>query len=319
MDRIDWKILTKLDRNSRTQLSKIAKPVRRSVQNVSYRMARMEKEEIIKGYYSLVDFSKMGFSTWRVMLKFGPSPASEHDSFISFLNKHPKILWGSECGGEWDFLFDYLAGSDEEFHEFIDGLRKRFPSFFRRHLMMVIMGGAHLTRVFLSEDAERRSEFPFGNMRKGEKVTPGALDIGILKIISRNSRVKTTELASRVSASPSSVMKRLKNLEKSVIVGYSTDLDIFKIGKNPYKLLIKMNNEYVHRRKAVLSMGKRLDETFAVLELLGPWDAEIEIEVKDKKRAIEIYRMIYSKFGEEIENISLLELFSPLRYKFFPR
>ena len=319
MDKIDWKILSKLERNGRIQLSKIAKSVRRSVQNASYRIARMEREGVIRGFFGLVDFYKMGVTTWRVMLKFGPFSATDYDRFLSFLDKHPKILWGSECGGEWDFLFDYLADSNEDFYGFLNELRKNFAPFSRKHSTMIIMGGAHLSRVFLPEDAERRVELPFGSMRKGENVKLDRLDAEILKIISKNSRVRVTELTSKVSASPSSVMKRLKHLEKTIIVGYSVDLDIFRIGRNPYKLLIKMNNEHTPKRKAVISMGKKIDETFAVLELLGPWDAEIEIEVKDKQRAIEIYRMIYSRFGEEIENISLLELFSPLRYKFFPK
>jgi len=58
LDLKDRKILYYLDINSRQSNSDIAKKVGLSKEVVNYRIKRLEKEGIIKGYYTVLDFYK---------------------------------------------------------------------------------------------------------------------------------------------------------------------------------------------------------------------------------------------------------------------
>jgi len=83
LDLKDRKILYYLDINSRQSNSDIAKKVGLSKEVVNYRIKRLEKEGIIKGYYTVLDFYKLGYISVRVYLKLiDTSPKKEGKYFL---------------------------------------------------------------------------------------------------------------------------------------------------------------------------------------------------------------------------------------------
>lgn len=61
MDRLDRAILRELQRNCRLPISKLAKIMGRPRTTISERIARLEREGIIKGYRAILDPSKLGY------------------------------------------------------------------------------------------------------------------------------------------------------------------------------------------------------------------------------------------------------------------
>jgi len=70
LDKKDKKLLYLLDIDGRLTYSQLAKKTAMSKQLVKYRMDRLEKAEIIRGYYPMIDTSRLGFTTFRVYFKF---------------------------------------------------------------------------------------------------------------------------------------------------------------------------------------------------------------------------------------------------------
>ena len=66
-DKKDQEILYELDLNARQSNAQIAKKVRLSKEVVGYRIKRMLEDEIIIGFYSVIDVTKLGYLTGRIM------------------------------------------------------------------------------------------------------------------------------------------------------------------------------------------------------------------------------------------------------------
>ena len=69
LDYYDKKILFELDKNARITTSSLAKKIRKSKQFVDYRIKKLEQEKIIKGYTSVIDYSKLGYISMRIYFK----------------------------------------------------------------------------------------------------------------------------------------------------------------------------------------------------------------------------------------------------------
>ena len=69
LDLKDKKILHELDINARRTLSQLSKKVNLSRDVINYRINKLEKEGYIKGYQTIVNFSKLGYLTIRFHLK----------------------------------------------------------------------------------------------------------------------------------------------------------------------------------------------------------------------------------------------------------
>ena len=67
LDLKDRKILYELDSNARQSNSGIAKKVGLNKNTVNYKINRMTEEGIITGYYTVVDSSRLGYFSIRVL------------------------------------------------------------------------------------------------------------------------------------------------------------------------------------------------------------------------------------------------------------
>ena len=70
LDLKDRKILYELDLNCRQSNTQIGKKVGLKKDVVSYRINNMEKEGIIKDYWTVIDTFKLGYNVFRVYLIF---------------------------------------------------------------------------------------------------------------------------------------------------------------------------------------------------------------------------------------------------------
>ena len=69
LDLKDRKLLAELDFNARAANSKLAKKVLLTKKGIEYRIKQLEKRGIIRGYYPIINFRKLGFFYCRIFVK----------------------------------------------------------------------------------------------------------------------------------------------------------------------------------------------------------------------------------------------------------
>ncbi len=122
MDHIDGEILMMLQKNARTPLKTIAEKVYLSSPAVAARIARLEKEGVIKGYHAEIDWFKLGYHiTAFINLEVEPYQKPE---FYPFIKACPNVIECNCVTGHYAMLIKVCFSSTMELDTFIGHIQK---------------------------------------------------------------------------------------------------------------------------------------------------------------------------------------------------
>jgi len=126
IDGTDEKILRILSANARTSLLEIAKKLKLTTKTVAARIKRLEKDEIILGYRINLNFRKIGYTYYKMMIDL--NNLSIKQRLYNHIRADKNVVYYDKFIGGKDFEFDLEMESFEKFLQFIDDLKKRFGS-----------------------------------------------------------------------------------------------------------------------------------------------------------------------------------------------
>ncbi len=109
------------------------------------------------------------------------------------------------------------------------------------------------------------------------------IDMKILSILSENSRLSIRKIATRLGLKPTSVFNRIKKLERSVIMKYTTEVDQEKIG---YHVTAFVLISYKSNKETQEEIAKELSKYAQVTNvaiITGEWDLLLRIVEKNVK------------------------------------
>ena len=122
MDHIDKQILTMLQENARYPLKQLAEKVFLSSPAVAARLAKLEKEGIIKGYHTDINWIKLGYPiTAFVNLEVDPSQKPE---FYPFIKAYPNVMECNCVTGNYSMLIKVCFQSTMDLDAFIGEVQR---------------------------------------------------------------------------------------------------------------------------------------------------------------------------------------------------
>ena len=118
LDETDRKILTILQKNSRTPLREISKEVGLAESTVYERIKKLKGRGIIQKFTVVLDPEALGFSIMAfVLIK---SKAGMYSHVANELSKYPQIVEIYETTGDYDMLIKIRTSGSDELNEFLD-------------------------------------------------------------------------------------------------------------------------------------------------------------------------------------------------------
>ena len=122
MDAVDKKLISLLQKNARTPLKVLAEKVFLSSPAVSARIAKLEKEGILKGYHAEVDPLKVGYHIMAfINLEMEPVQKPE---FYQFARECKSVLECHCITGQYTILLKVAFPSTMELDSFIGRLQQ---------------------------------------------------------------------------------------------------------------------------------------------------------------------------------------------------
>src|SRR3989344_2227411 len=109
LDHKDKKILYELDLNSRATLNEIAKKVGLSKQVVDYHLKNLIKNNVIQQFYTVINFSKLGYTQYKLYLKFQNVNLGTEKEIINYWTQNKNSVWVASCRGRWDLATSILV------------------------------------------------------------------------------------------------------------------------------------------------------------------------------------------------------------------
>lgn len=314
LDLKDQKILYELEKNARETVSNISKRLGISKQLVSYKIKRLEEAKVIDGYHAIIDTSRLGYTTYRVYLRFQHINSEKMNEIITFLINIPEVAILVTIDGQWDLGFALMVRNIYDFYTVWDKVM-RFRELIEKYNISIYSPIYHFTRTFLSPKEDEIAKIRIlGGKEKAEFDT---LDIQILKELAPNVRKPLTEIAQKLKKSAQLVINRKKSLEKrEIIQGYRPILNWNLLGYEYYKIDINLLS---HKRdKELFNFCKQHKYIFQIDKTIGGSDFEIEIYAKSKRHFKEIMEDIQNKFHDMFKNYSYFTVEKTYKELFFP-
>jgi len=314
----DLIILSELEDDARQPLSKLAKKLRISQQQLSYRLQVLKRRGILGGYYAQINFPMFGYTKYRTLVNISNYTQPKEKEILSFLMQHPNVQWIVECGGKWDFLINFVAKNVIQYDSFLCHFKSAFPRQILNFDIIIVMEFIELGRAYFTKSHRDVKELSvFG--RDYELVKTDKLDLQILGSISEQARITSSELAAKLGPSPSVISSRIKKLvEKRIIRGFKPLVHVDNMGYQGYKLPIKFQNCSDGKQEEIIEYLKTDVRVVAIVKLIGMWDLEIEFEVDSRPSMLEFTRKLRDKFKDIIKEFELIPLYHEHRYNYFP-
>ena len=120
----DWKLITKLKRNSRISAVELAKHVDATASSVSRRINFLKKNKIIERFYPILDLKKLGYTEYTYISRIDPSFQKELNAFIEYTKKDPKFVIVIKAVGYVNLYYAFLVKDRYELSEMAEKIHK---------------------------------------------------------------------------------------------------------------------------------------------------------------------------------------------------
>jgi DNA-binding Lrp family transcriptional regulator len=316
LDLIDRKILYNLDKNSRQSASQVAKKLKIHRNVVNFRINRLVEKGIIRNFVTMINPLALGLRPYKIYLQLQNLTKEKENDLLKFIEKLP-IYWSAKVSGEWDFIIGLLVKNIDE----LDEIKKEILNFLGEDIIRksfsVLVEAPHYYRTYLSP------KFSTSQVRLWTKTKfkgkLDVLDLKILKLMAPNSRISVTEIAPKVNSTVKTVMTRIRNLEKKgIIFDYRLSLNLDKIGYKFFKCFISLKNYNEQKIKEFFTYCQHNKNIIHVIETVGDWDLEPEIEAESNKEFYEIISEIRERFSNLIREIKTIDIIKEYSYVCVP-
>ena len=243
IDLKDRKILYELDYDSRQSFSKIGKKVGLHKNVVSYRVKRLKKKGVIRYFYTVIDSFKLGYNCFRFYIVFRHITPIIRKKIINYFVKDKHTWWVGTFEGSYDLAIVMWVKDLHDFHTFWEETLKRYRHFFQKQTFCNYVQ-LHLFRhSFILENYNKYDREKFEITGGGRKVETNDLDFQILKVLAKDARLPTMEIANKLNSTVDTINNRIKNLIKlDVIQAFRVSINYSKLGFQFFKVNIDLTD-----------------------------------------------------------------------------
>ncbi len=314
LDEKDRQILYLLDVDGRLSYSHLARKVKLSKQVVKYRIERLEKEGIVKGYFTMIDTSRLGYTTFRAYIKWRNVTPATKATILTYLKDQSSIWAVVSLAGKWDIALGISVKDIYEFYSVWEETLKKYLPHISDYKICIYSPIYHYPKSYLTSYADDSSVRILGGR---EKASYDEKDEQILNQMSHNARISLLELSQRVQLTAESVSYRIKLLEKKgIIQGYRAMIDVSKLGYEFYKAEIRLSS--YDKIDSIIYFCQQHPNIYQVDKTIGGETLEIEFHVKSLKHMLSIIDELEKTFPGVIERFDYITVLSEEKTTYMP-
>jgi len=317
LDLKDRRLLYELDCDSRQTIQKLAKKIGLSKDAVKYRINRLLKDEIIKSFNAVIDTGKLGFSSYRLFLKFYQLSPEKEKEILDFLQKNKNLVWLVQVEGNWDVNTWFLYKSLEKMNSFWNELLSKYNNYIEKREFGIYSKVTYFSRAYLVKTNKNIFSMPIISLPKEQKVDKS--DLKIIELLSKNARMPIVDIAQKTGLTSKTIINKIKRLEKDkIIVGYRVEFNLEKLGLKYYKIHITTFNTTAEKIKQLKQYIQQNPNIIYYDEVLGGYDIEIEAQIENENKLRELIEEIRERFSNIIKDYEILHYYKEHRLRFFP-
>jgi len=315
LDSYDKRILFELDKNARISATSLAKLIRKSKQFVDYRIKKLEQEKAILGYTTVIDYSKLGYTSIRVYFKFHNITPQEQAELEEELIKDREVWWLVTLEGVWDVGYAMAVKNVLEFYDYWDKIMKKYRQFILKRQVDVYTHIKQYPKAYIVGKNNLDQGTLVGASKETIPLEP--LDKELLKLISDKARMPLLEMATKLKTSPQVVKNHIRKLEKTgVIQGYRALIDVSFLGYRYYKAYV--NLLHTDKIKELDAFCAHHPNILNINRTIGGRDYEIELQAKSFDEFEKIINELRANFAGMIDEYEFVIARQEKKMIYFP-
>jgi len=318
IDLRDRKIMLELDKNSRQSTSDICKKTKIPRNIIDYRIKRLLEKGIITKFVTEVALGKIGYFTYKIYCQISGLSKDVQQKFYLDLIKNKDFIWVAKCEGRWDILLASYSKNIINFNKIKKDFLMKYGKYISDYSITTVDEAYILERAYLIENTHR--EFVELYMGGTEVAELDDNDKKLLEILANNAKMKITDLANNLRLNVRTVINRIHRLEKlGIIQGYTAFFDLKKIDCQFFKVCIYLKDLNEKRYKEIMQYCKAQKNVVHLIESIGPWELELEIEAHSNKEFQEINNEIRNSFSDIVRKVESVIITDEMKLEFLPK
>jgi Lrp/AsnC family transcriptional regulator for asnA, asnC and gidA len=278
---------------------------------VASRVKKLLEKEIINGFYTRFDYSKLGVTPVRFYFKYQyitPEVKKQIiDHFVDY--KNTSVVFSVD--GSYDLVTLILVRNVIDIYPFWQKTLDRFGDYISDRVFSVYASETIYAKTFLIDEKIEKTKIMI--TRGTEKLEIDELDFQILRRISNNTRIPTIEIAKELKTTASVVSYKIKKLmESGLIIGFKPMFNWAKIGYRWFKLDLYLS-EYTQNQKIIKYLEKN-PYLYTIDHTIGYADLELEMILKNVDHLNQIVEDLHAKFPRVIRNHKYMLVIKPHKY-----
>lgn len=134
LDKKDSKILQELERNGRALIKTISNKTGIPRDSVNYRIKKMLKEGVIKGFVPVCDTTQMDYPvyTW-LNLQLQHFDEKKEKQFVAFLKSTFNVVYIAKVTGKYHYMITIAAKTIQDLDQVLRSIMAKFPTLIKSY------------------------------------------------------------------------------------------------------------------------------------------------------------------------------------------
>ena len=316
LNKRDKKLLKYLDLDARQSNIQIAKKLKISKNVVNYNIKRLEDEDLIKNYNTIIDASKLGYFFFRVYIDFYERDINVDDELIDYLTKLNESTLVARLVGNWDILAGFYVKDIYAFRKVWFKILGKFRKHIKDYHLSLVTEEILYRRSYLLEEKKDLSEKNW-IIGLGPEEKVDELDLQIMSMLVKNARTPIKDIALKTKMSSMAIIYRMKQLmKKNIIGGYRVSVDFSKLGYEYYR--VNMQLEDVKIINQLLSFCQVHPNIVKVIKTISEFDFEFDMEIANFDQFQKIIDEMKKQFPGTIRDYTYFRLLKYIKRVYLP-
>jgi len=309
LDVKDRKLIYLLDFNARMPLTKIAKKLEISKQVAKYRLDSLMKRNIITGFYTDINASKLNQSIFLIYFKFQHFTPEIEKEFVSHISKQAQVGVNTSINGKWNYCIGIWAKNVIHFKRTYTSIMKKFEQYVVSKTTTIETDFYYFKPKQIWEGNSDEEIKMTGDL---ENYSIDKTDEIILSNLAKNARITLVELSKLTGLTANGVKERINVLKKNnVILGFRVMINYQLLGFLHYRVFLHLENLTEEKEKKIIYFLKQQKSIVSVTKTIGYCELEFRAILKNIHEYYSLMEMLRNKFQFLIKDFE-----SILYYKF---
>jgi len=313
LDLLDKKIIAELDQDARQSASSVGKKLKVAKETINFRIKRLLKNNIIKGFYPILNNSLINQFFYKIFVKFKQIDPKRRKEILDFLAKYPKMSQVLLLEGNFDVQLFILVKDNAELMQFMRSLNSFCGKEIQKKEILIIETMYRFNQKFSNAAKGKTSSV---NLKKSEYQLK-EIELGILRQISKNARMPVLEIAKNINSTSQLVLYHLKKLVKDkVIISTHVSINYDKLNVHHYHLSFQVNDHKVLNQ--IIEFLNQKNKSIWATKMVGHYDGSFEVLVKDSQELRLFVDELLATFSDKINILDIFLIYKEYELDLYP-